>query len=115
MKYTGNCHCKKVSYEVDMELEGLISCNCSHCQIKGLVLGFVPKDNFVLVRGEDNLTTYTFNKHVIDHTFCKNCGVQGFSFGVSPDGKETAAINVRTLDGVDMDTLVVTKFEGKGI
>ena len=115
MKYTGNCHCKKVTFEVEMEMKGVISCNCSYCAIKGLVLGFAPKTNFTLLSGEDNLVTYKFNKHVLDHMFCKDCGVQGFSFGVGPDGVMTAAINVRALQGVELDALEVTPFDGKSI
>ena len=115
MNYTGNCHCKKVTFEVDMKMEGIIACNCSYCSIKGLWLGLVPKDAFKLVSGEENLTTYKFNKHVIDHTFCKYCGTQAFSFGAGPDGKPVVAINVRTVNGVDLDTLQVTPFDGKNL
>jgi hypothetical protein len=113
MNYTGGCHCGKVSFEVTMSMEGIISCNCSYCSIKGLWLGMVSRDAFTLVSGEKNLTTYKFNKHVIDHTFCKDCGVQAFSFGNGPDGNSVVAINVRTLNEVDLVTLVVTPFDGK--
>lgn len=113
MKYTGNCHCKKVTFEVDMNMEGIISCNCSYCSIKGLLLGFAPRDNFTLLTGENNLTIYKFNKHVLDHPFCKDCGVQAFSFGDGPDGKPVVAINVRALNEVDLETLAPTPFDGK--
>ncbi len=113
MKYTGNCHCKKVTFEVDMEMKGIISCNCSYCSIKGLVLGFAPLSAFTLLSGEGNLTTYKFNKHVLDHPFCKDCGVQGFAFGNGPDGSPVAAINIRALNGVDLETLEITPFDGK--
>ena len=113
MKYTGNCHCKKVTFEVEMGLEGIISCNCSYCSIKGLWLGFTMPENFMILSGKDNLTTYKFNKHVIDHTFCKDCGTQAFSFGVNPEGKSVVAINVKALNGVNLDTLAVTPFNGR--
>lgn len=113
MKYTGNCHCKKVTFEVDMNMEGIISCNCSYCSIKGLLLGFAQRDNFTLLTGENNLTIYKFNKHVLDHPFCKDCGTQAFSFGDGPDGKPVVAVNVRSLNEVNLDTLVVTPFDGK--
>lgn len=114
MKYTGACHCKKVTFEVTMNLEGIISCNCSYCSIKGLLLGFAPRNAFTLVSGEENLTTYKFNKHVINHTFCKDCGVQAFSFGKGPEGSDVVAINVRALHGVDLSTVQVTAYDGKG-
>ncbi len=113
MKYTGACHCKKVSYEVQMEIDKAISCNCSHCQAKGLLLSFTTADKFTLLSGEDNLTSYKFNKEVIDHLFCKTCGVQAFSKGKDPEGNATVAINVRTLNGIETDDLEIMKVDGK--
>ena len=115
MNYTGNCHCKKVTFEVEMSMEGIISCNCSYCSIKGLWLGFASPDTFKILSGEENLTTYKFNKHVIDHTFCKDCGTQAFSFGKGPDGSSVVAVNVKALNGVDLSTLQVTPYDGKNL
>lgn len=115
MNYTGSCHCKKVTFEVKMTMEGIIACNCSFCSIKGLWLGFAPRDNFTLLSGGENLTTYKFNKHVIDHLFCKDCGVQAFSYGVGPDGSSVVAVNVRAVHGVDLETLQVTPYDGKNL
>jgi hypothetical protein len=67
MNYKGTCHCKKVSYEVNLEIGNVISCNCSHCQMKGALLVFAPADSFVLTSGADCLTSYRFNKKVIGH------------------------------------------------
>lgn len=45
---------------------------------------------FLSFQGLDNLTTYTFNTHVAQHTFCKTCGVQSFYTPRSnPDGYGT--------------------------
>ncbi len=113
MKYTGGCHCKKVSFEVEMEIDKAISCNCSHCEEKGLLLSFTTADKFTLLSGEENLTSYKFNKEVIDHLFCKTCGVQAFSKGKDPAGNDTVAINVRSLDDVDIEKLERVKVDGK--
>lgn len=115
MKHTGGCHCGKVRFEVESDLGSVISCNCSHCQIKGLVLTFTPADKFALLSGEDALTEYRFNKHVIEHLFCNTCGVQPFGRGAAPDGAATVAVNVRCLDNVDIGTLTVTPFDGKSM
>ena len=40
--HQGSCHCGAVAFEVDMGLDGLIECNCSHCYRKGFVLAFAP-------------------------------------------------------------------------
>ena len=59
-----------------------------------------------------NLTSYQFNKHNIEHFFCKTCGIQSFAKGKSPKG-EMAAINVRCLDGIDVSALTVKHVDGK--
>jgi hypothetical protein len=110
--YTGGCHCKKVRYEVNLELSDVLECNCSHCQIKGLLLAFVPAGDFTLLSGEDSLTEYRFNKLVLRHLFCEDCGVQSFSYG-EKDGVSMVGINVRTIDDVELSDLNRVPFDGK--
>jgi hypothetical protein len=112
--YEGGCHCKNVRYSVELDLDQpVIECNCSHCQIKGILWQFVPKASFTLLLGEDSLKEYLFNKKTIRHQFCTNCGVEPFAFNTAPDGTETAAINVRTIDDVDLAALTLTQANGK--
>jgi len=111
--HTGGCHCGKVRYEVAATLENVISCNCSHCSMKGFLLTFVPADSFTLLSGEDALTEYRFNKQHIAHLFCATCGVQSFGRGTGPDGSPMVAINVRCLDNIDIEGLSVVPFDGK--
>ena len=110
--YQGGCHCGAVRYNVKTELEKILECNCSHCEKKGLLLNFVPENQFTLLSGEDNLTDYQFNKRVIHHLFCKTCGVQSFARGMGKNGP-TISINVRCLDGIDIKSLTLTPFDGK--
>ena len=111
--YTGGCHCGRVRYQVTADLSRVISCNCSHCQKRGLLLAFTTPDQFSLTRGESELSDYQFNKKVIHHLFCSQCGIQSFARGVTPDGKGMVAINVRCLDGVDPATLTLTPVDGR--
>lgn len=111
--YTGGCHCKAVRYEVEANLESVISCNCSHCEAKGLLLAFVPADKFKLLTGEGELARYQFNKNLIDHLFCRTCGVQSFSRGKNKEGEMMVGINVRCLDGIELEKLTITPFDGK--
>jgi len=111
--HKGGCHCGAVSYEVETDLATIISCNCSHCAIKGLLLTFVTADKFTLLSGEEMLTDYRFNKKKIAHLFCKVCGVQSFGRGTNKEGVPTAAINVRCLGGVDLEKLNITPVDGK--
>lgn len=112
-KHQGGCHCRKVEYEVNVDPNGALVCNCSHCLQRGLMLRFVPRSEFTLLKGEDNLTEYRFNTEKIQHLFCTTCGVESFAYGVGPDGSEMAAINVRCLDDVDIEKLETVPFDGK--
>ena len=113
--YSGSCHCGAVTFQATMNLQGLISCNCSICKRKGTVLGFIPAEYFKLEKGENNLTDYQFGSKRIHHLFCKICGVTGFAKGANPDGSEMVAVNVRCLEGVDVDTLEVNQYDGKSL
>lgn len=110
----GSCHCGAVTFRAPVGLEsGLIECNCSHCQAKGFILGFVPRAQFELVSGESELTEYRFNTQKLAHVFCRTCGVQAFAWGTGPDGTEMAAVNVRTLKGVEPGDLAPQKVDGR--
>ena len=112
-KYTGSCHCGNVRFEVQGDMSKVISCNCSICSRTGALLAFVPAAQFTLLKGEDAVSDYQFNKHVIHHLFCKNCGIRSFARGIGPGGVEMRAINVRCLEGIDLDKLEVTKVDGR--
>ena len=114
-KHTGSCHCGNVKFEVETDLEGSISCNCSVCTKRGSILNFVPESKFKLLSGEDKLTDYLWNKRVIHHLFCKNCGILPFGRGKDPNGNPMVAINVRCLDDVDIDTVKVTPVDGRSL
>ncbi len=111
--YTGSCHCGVVRYEVTTTLGTVIACNCSMCGRAGTLLTFVGVDKFKLLSGDDALTDYQFNKHVIHHTFCKICGIKPFAKGKDKHGNETRAINVRCLEGVDLASLKIHEYDGR--
>ncbi len=109
----GGCHCGAVRYEAKADISQAMECNCSHCADKGFILTFTPKENFRLLSGENRLTEYRFNKHVIAHRFCSVCGMQPFAFAAGKDGVEMAAINLRSVDDLDVDTLSPKQVDGK--
>ena len=113
MIYQGSCHCGQVAYEVEGEIQGALACNCSMCQRKGSLLWFVPRVQFRLSTPEDAAATYTFNKHVIQHRFCPTCGIHPYAEGVDPKGNPMAAINLRCIEGIDLDAIPVQHFDGR--
>lgn len=113
MNYKGSCHCGQISFEVEGDLGDVVECNCSHCSRKGYLLWFLPRAALKLGSPESALATYTFNKHVINHHFCPNCGCAPFGFGADPSGAETAAVNVRCLEDVGLASLTRVPVDGR--
>lgn len=112
--YNGSCHCGAVRYSVVTgHNPPVISCNCSICSKKGSLLSFVPADDFKLMGGKDHVIDYQFNTMNIHHLFCKTCGVESFATGTAPNGEKMVAINVRCLDGFDLDSLEPMQYDGK--
>lgn len=116
MKYRGSCHCGRIAFEVEGEMpEEVMSCNCSICRRKGALMWFVPRPAMTLLTPAEQMGTYTFNKHAIKHRFCPTCGMHPYGEAVSPTGQDTAAINVRCLESVDVEALKVRHFNGRDL
>lgn len=113
MNYKGSCHCGNIAFEVEGELTGAMACNCSICSRKGSLLWFVPRDKLRLLTPENAMSTYTFNKHVIQHRFCPTCGMHPFGEGADPKGNKMAAINIRCLENIDLASVPVQNFDGR--
>jgi hypothetical protein len=113
--YRGGCHCGRVYYQVTTALNPVLTCNCTYCKMRGALWTYVGPDQFKLVSGQDDLADYQFNKKIIHHLFCRNCGVSSFATGQDETGAEGIGINVRCLDGVEIDTLTLTPFDGKSL
>ena len=96
MIYRGGCHCGAVQYEVEAPEEVEVQdCNCSICAASGFLHLIVPGSRFRLLKGEDQLTEYTFNTGTARHLFCRTCGIKSFYIPRSnPDGYD---VNVRCL------------------
>ncbi|MBN1653366.1 MAG: GFA family protein [Deltaproteobacteria bacterium] len=113
MKYHGSCHCGRITYDVEGEIEQAVECNCSHCSRKGYLLWFVPREQLTLSDPEVELSTYTFNKHVIKHHFCSNCGCAPFGFGKDSKGNATAAVNLRCIENLDLSKIKIVQVDGR--
>lgn len=110
---TGGCHCGKVRFEATGDFTSALSCNCSICEKRGHWLAFVPAGEFSVTSGEDTLTEYLFNRHVIRHLFCPTCGIEAFARATAPDGKAMVAVNVRCIDGIDLSKVTVNAYDGR--
>ncbi len=116
MKYKGSCHCGQIAFEVEGNLEQVMACNCSICSKLGALRWIVPPQDFRLLTPEENLATYTFNRHNIKHRFCPRCGCVPFGEGLAPSsGNSVVGINARSLDDVDLSSLKVVQFDGRSL
>ena len=110
----GGCQCGKVRFDVEMDVGEAMSCNCSRCVKLGSLLAFASADQFKLLSGGDDLETFKFNRNVVQHQFCKTCGIEPFAIGKNPKtGADVVAVNIRCIDGIDISGLTVKFIDGK--
>lgn len=117
--YEGSCHCGKVKFSMKLSPpveDGLVtSCNCSICGINGYLMVYPLESNITWHSGFDSMTTYTFGKEKIAHTFCSICGTSIGGKSTDPTFfADNRAVNVRTLKDVDIESLKLRKVDGRG-
>ncbi len=111
--YHGQCHCGAVRFTAHTDLSSPADCNCSRCRRLGWVMQSLPADQFRLESGEDNLTLYHFNTEMIDHLFCKTCGIESFARGSDGKGNEMVMININCLeDAPAIDPNAIKHWDG---
>lgn len=110
--HTGSCHCGRVRFEVDLDTDRAATCNCSICHRLGYVMQSVPASRFVLLAGDDAQDDYRFGSETMHHLFCRTCGVHAYGT-FARDGGEMRLVNLRCVDGVDLDTLTIETFDGR--
>lgn len=110
VRHKGGCHCGRVRFQVSAPAElDIVECDCSICRMTGFLHLIVPRSQFELMKGEDELATYTFNTGVARHYFCSVCGVKSFYVPRShPDG---ISVNVRCLDEGTVEGMTTKQFD----
>jgi hypothetical protein len=110
-RYEGACHCGRVRFVAYGDLATATVCNCSLCEKKAFIHLIVQPEDFELLGGAADLTTYEFNTRTAKHRFCKVCGIHPFYTPRSdPDRVD---VNVRCLAGVDVERLTLASFDGR--
>jgi|SRR6266850_2656094 len=115
MLYRGSCHCGAIAFEVEGELAGAVACNCSICSRKGALLWAVPRDQLRLLTSDEGVGTYSFNKHAIEHRFCRACGIHPYAEDSGAESSRTAYINIRCLENLDLASVPVQEFDGRSM
>ena len=109
--FEGGCHCGRVRFRVTADLARVTDCNCSICTKKGFLHLIVPPEQFELLQGAEDLTTYQFNTLTAKHSFCRHCGIHAFNIPRSNPDK--VSVNVRCLDGIDLAEIRPQNFDGQ--
>lgn len=99
--YHGSCHCGRVRFEIETDMQAVSQCNCSICRKKGTINHRVRPEHFRLLSGEEALTLYQFNTMTAKHYFCKYCGIHPFTHPRA--APELYTVNVRCLDDFDLE------------
>lgn len=108
----GGCHCGAVEWEALTEDDAIAeSCNCSICAMTGFLHLIVPASRFRLLKGDGDLTAYTFNTGVAKHLFCKVCGVKSYYVPRSnPDGY---SLNLNCMSRTQFRSIKIRPFDGQ--
>jgi hypothetical protein len=100
-----------VQYEVDGEIADLAVCNCSICAKTAYIHWEVAAQDFRLLTPRDAIETYEFGTRTAKHWFCRVCGISSFRRSrISP---EHIDVNVRCLQGVDVEHFETKLFDGQ--
>jgi hypothetical protein len=109
--YRGACHCGRVTFEVQADLNYVVDCNCSICRRTGALWHPAADTELRVLTSEAELILYQFNTKTAKHYFCGHCGIHPF---IRPRLDPSRwAFNVRCIDGVDLASIKVRAFDGQ--
>jgi len=109
----GHCHCGAVRFQITSDLAEFTTCDCSLCAMRGAVMVKIPEADLTLMSGEEALTLYQWNMKIAKHYFCSHCGIYVFhNKRAAPD---YFGVNVRCLEGVDLDSIPIRATEGENM
>ena len=119
--YSGSCHCGRARFEVDLDLDHVRVCDCSICKRRGALIHRVPEEALRTLTPLDELTRYQWHTLTAEDYFCPTCGILPFrrprtrTPGEAMQGMALFTgwgINVRCLDGVDLDSIPIKRVFG---
>ncbi|PJI92227.1 glutathione-dependent formaldehyde-activating enzyme [Yoonia maricola] len=92
MKITGGCHCGKITYEGEINLENVVICHCTDCQsLSGSAfrtVAMTERGAFKFLTGEPKTYVKTGDSgKKREQTFCGDCGSPIYSTSVGEGSK----------------------------
>jgi hypothetical protein len=88
-------------------------CNCSICIRKGAVVSsqYIPAEDFTPHENADDLGDYRWNDRVVNHLFCKTCGIYPYH----GDEEYGYRVNLGCVEDVDPLALDISIIDGKSL
>ena len=112
--YRGSCHCGAFNFCLRAAaITRGKRCNCSICVRRGAVMSvpYFPHSEFSSFEGLGHLTVYNFGHNMVNHYFCKHCGIYTFHEAKADPGKYR--VNLGCIDGLDPLALEIELVDGK--
>ena len=103
--YKGSCHCGKVRFEVDADLDHVRVCDCSICRRRGALNHRVEEQDFRLLTPVEELSLYQWHTKTAKDYFCPDCGI--LSFRRPRTAPHLWTVNVRCLEGVELSSVPI--------
>jgi hypothetical protein len=103
--YKGSCHCGKVRFEVNADLDHVRVCDCSICRRRGALIHRVEERDLRLLTPLDELALYQWHTKTAEDYFCPDCGI--LPFRRPRTAPHLWGVNVRCLEGVDLSSIPI--------
>lgn len=111
--YQGSCHCGRIRFEIDAEIDHVTRCDCSLCRKKNALMTKVSEDAFRFLGDREFLGLYEWNTRTAKHYFCRVCGI--YTFHRKRIDPTMFGVNAACLDDLDLDTIPVVPVDGIGM
>ncbi len=108
--YKGACHCGKVRFEIDADIDHVRVCDCSICKKRGALIHRLPNEDVRLQAPLSELTLYQWGTFTAKDYFCPVCGILPFRRTSQPSEEETAN-GVESFDGWAVNTRCLEDFD----
>ncbi len=114
--YRGSCHCGRVRFEVDIDLDHVRVCDCSICRKRGALIHRVDEQHVRLLTPLEDMTLYQWHTRTAEDYFCPTCGILPFRRPRDRTPDEILAgaapfrgwsVNVRCLEDVELVTIPI--------
>jgi hypothetical protein len=106
-----SCHCGNIQLEVTAQLDEVTECNCSICVRSGFLHWYVAPEQVKLRGPSRMLSTYFWRSATGGQHFCPTCGIAVLR--TSTQYPPPVSINARCVEGFEIGSLAVRKFDGK--